>query len=67
MEDALKHTAELLHLCRRLHIPIIHTNVEFMPHGLDGGIFRRKIPLLQIFDKGKYNKNKILNVSNYSS
>ena len=53
VEDALKHTVELLHLCRRLQIPIIHTNVEFMPHGLDGGIFRRKIPLLEIFNKGK--------------
>lgn len=52
IEDALASTTRLLHLARRVGVPIIHTNVEFVPGGLNGGVFFRKIPLLRIFEKG---------------
>ena len=52
IEDALASTTRLLHLARRLGVPVIHTNVEFVPGGLNGGVFFRKIPLLRIFERG---------------
>jgi maleamate amidohydrolase len=52
IEDALASTIRLLHLARRSGVPVIHTNVEFLPGGLNGGVFFRKIPLLRIFEKG---------------
>lgn len=51
IEDALAATTRLLTLARRLGVPVIHTNVEFVPGGLNGGVFFRKIPLLRIFEK----------------
>ncbi|EKU20441.1 isochorismatase hydrolase, partial [Nannochloropsis gaditana CCMP526] len=52
VEDALASTKRLLALARRQRLPVVHTRVEFLPGGLDGGIFFRKLPLLKIFEKG---------------
>jgi maleamate amidohydrolase len=43
---------ELLGLCRRAGIPIIHTNVAYHDGGRDGGVFFRKVPALKIFERG---------------
>lgn len=37
MEEALAATARLLELARRKGVLVIHTNVEFLPGGLNGG------------------------------
>lgn len=37
---------------RAQNFPIVWTRVEFQPGGTDGGIFRRKVPALQIFERG---------------
>lgn len=37
VESALEATARLLHLARRKGVLVIHTNVEFLPGGLNGG------------------------------
>ena len=52
IEDALASTMRLLLQARCLGVPVIHTNVEFVPGGLNGGVFFRKIPLLRIFEEG---------------
>ena len=51
VEEALASTVRLLSLARRLRVLVIHTDVQFLPGGLNGGVFYRKIPLLKIFDK----------------
>ncbi|MFQ5547821.1 MAG: isochorismatase family protein [Woeseia sp.] len=43
---------ELLKAARSAGIPILHTNVSFTPNTADGGVFRKKLPLLQVFDRG---------------
>lgn len=52
VEEALAATRRLLELARRKGVLVIHTNVEFLPGGLNGGVFFRKIPLLRIFEQG---------------
>lgn len=52
VEEALAATQRLLELARRKGVLVIHTNVEFLPGGLNGGVFFRKIPLLRIFEQG---------------
>ncbi|MEM9048843.1 MAG: isochorismatase family protein [Pseudomonadota bacterium] len=44
--------AGLLGEARRLGIPIVHTEVRFMPGGADGGVFYRKVPALSVFEAG---------------
>jgi maleamate amidohydrolase len=43
---------DLLALCRRADIPIIHTNVAYHDGGRDGGVFFRKVPALKVFERG---------------
>jgi len=43
---------ELLTYARATGIPIFHTNVSYRPGSADGGIFRRKLPLLSVFEEG---------------
>lgn len=45
---------ELLRMCRQARIPIVHTNVEYEPGGLNGGVFFRKVPALRCFERGLY-------------
>jgi nicotinamidase-related amidase len=43
---------ELLTYARATGIPIFHTNVSYRPGSADGGVFRRKLPLLSVFEEG---------------
>ena len=43
---------ELLTYARAPGIPIFHSNVSYRPGSADGGIFRRKLPLLSVFEEG---------------
>jgi nicotinamidase-related amidase len=43
---------ELLEITRTAGIPIFHTNVRYRPGSPDGGMFRRKLPLLEVFEEG---------------
>lgn len=52
VQDALAATQRLLALARAKSVLVIHTNVEFLKGGLNGGVFYRKIPLLKIFEAG---------------
>ncbi len=52
VEDALASCARVLAAARQADIPVIHTNVEFIPGGFNGGIFFRKVPALKVFEKG---------------
>jgi maleamate amidohydrolase len=52
VEDALASNERLLAAARAAGIPVIFTNVEYMPGGADGGMFYRKVPALKLFDKG---------------
>jgi maleamate amidohydrolase len=42
----------LLEIAREAGIPIFHSNVSYRPGSPDGGRFRRKLPLLEVFEEG---------------
>jgi nicotinamidase-related amidase len=42
----------LLSAARKAGIPIIFTNVVYEPGGANGGLFYRKLPVLNVFDAG---------------
>lgn len=52
VEDVRDRCIELLEVCRTAEIPIFHTNVSYRPGSPDGGVFRRKLPLLKVFEAG---------------
>ncbi|WP_405220627.1 isochorismatase family protein [Lentisalinibacter sediminis] len=52
VEDTLVHCRKLLAGAREAGIPILHTNVAFMPGGIDGGVFYRKVGALRCLDRG---------------
>jgi maleamate amidohydrolase len=52
VEAALASNERLLTAARKAGVPVIFTNVEYVPGGADGGLFYRKIPALKCFDKG---------------
>lgn len=52
VEASLKVNETLLAAARKANIPVIFTNVEFMPGGIDGGHFYRKVKGLKCFDRG---------------
>jgi len=43
---------ELLGIAREAGIHIFHSNVSYRPGSPDGGMFRRKLPLLKVFEEG---------------
>lgn len=45
-------SGRLLDAARRGGCMVVHTRLELQPGGLDGGLFRRKVPALQIFESG---------------
>lgn len=51
-EDARRGCEELLGLCRRAGIQILHTNLAYEDGGRDGGVFFRKVPALKVFERG---------------
>jgi maleamate amidohydrolase len=52
VEDALASNERLLATARDAGIPVIFTNVVYEPGGANGGLFYRKIPVLNVFDAG---------------
>ncbi|PKB13461.1 maleamate amidohydrolase [Novosphingobium kunmingense] len=52
VEGALSSCKRLVAAAREAGVPVIFTNVEYEPGGLDGGVFYRKIPVLRVFDRG---------------
>ncbi len=53
VEDARAAAERLLCAARRAGIPVMHTNVEYEPGGIDGGVFFRKLPALASFERGR--------------
>ena len=45
--EAVKHAQAFYREARRLGVPIIHTQVHFLPGGDDGGVFVEKLPILR--------------------
>jgi maleamate amidohydrolase len=52
VEDALASNERLLTAARASSVPVIFTNVSYMPGGADGGMFYRKLPALKLFETG---------------
>jgi maleamate amidohydrolase len=52
VEDALASNERLLAAARQAGIPVLFTNVVYVPGGADGGVFYRKVPVLKVFDRG---------------
>jgi len=52
VEETLERCVELLGISRAAGIPVFHTNVSYRPGTADGGMFKRKLPLLEVFDQG---------------
>ncbi|MHA7819781.1 MAG: isochorismatase family protein [Erythrobacter sp.] len=46
---AVERMAELATLFRERDLPVIWTGVRYQPGGADGGLFYRKVPVLEIF------------------
>lgn len=51
-DSCLKSASKLLQEARRQHIPIFHTRVNFTPGSADGGVFMKKVPMLEVFTEG---------------
>ena len=52
VEAALASIERLVTAARTATIPVIFTRVVYEPGGADGGLFYRKIPVLNVFDAG---------------
>jgi maleamate amidohydrolase len=52
VEDALASNQHVLAVARKAGIPIIFTNVVYQPGGANGGLFYRKLPVLNVYDAG---------------
>ncbi|WP_063004417.1 isochorismatase family protein [Nocardia salmonicida] len=51
VEDAVR-AAAVVAQAREFGLPVIFTRVRFEPNGPDGGLFRRKVPVLRVFEQG---------------
>lgn len=51
-EDVLASNRRLLAAARAAGVPVVFTNVEYVPGGADGGVFYRKVPALSVFQQG---------------
>jgi len=51
-QKALSNAARLAPAARKAGIPVIFTEVKYLPGGLDGGAFYSKVPALSCFDAG---------------
>lgn len=52
VEVVLASCVELLGSVRKAGIPVFHTRVSYRPGTSDGGMFKRKLPMLEVFDEG---------------
>ena len=51
--EAVLQTAPLLSLARAHKVPVIYTRVLYNKHGLDGGLFVQKVPVLRKMVEGE--------------
>lgn len=51
-EDVMASNKRLLAVARAAGVPVVFTNVEYAPGGVDGGVFYRKVPALSVFQQG---------------
>lgn len=51
--DAVRASVDLLDIARRNGIPVVYTRVIYSHHGMDGGIFVRKVPVLRRMVEGE--------------
>jgi maleamate amidohydrolase len=52
VEDELASALRVLDAARTAGIPVIYTNVVYLPDGSDGGVFYKKVPVLENFVAG---------------
>ncbi len=52
VEDALAASLTLIDAARSAGLPVLFTRVSYQPGGVDGGLFRRKVPALRVFEEG---------------
>ncbi|QLY28782.1 isochorismatase family protein [Nocardia huaxiensis] len=52
VEDAVRAAARLVDRARAHGYPVVFTRVAYRPGSTDGGLFRRKIPTLAVFEEG---------------
>jgi nicotinamidase-related amidase len=52
VEDAVAAAARVIAAARAAGVPVLHTRVRYQKGGADGGVFRRKVPSLWVFDEG---------------
>ncbi|WP_396449480.1 isochorismatase family protein [Actinomadura sp.] len=52
VEGALAASVSLIGAGRAAGLPVLFTRVSYRPGGVDGGLFRRKIPALRVFEEG---------------
>jgi len=52
VDDALSSALRIRGAARAAGIPVIYTNVVYQEGGVDGGVFYRKIPSLEVFVSG---------------
>ncbi|QKW33964.1 isochorismatase family protein [Actinomadura sp. NAK00032] len=52
VEDALAAAVTLIGAARGAGVPVLFTRVSYQPGGADGGLFRRKVPALRVFEEG---------------
>ncbi|WP_433655012.1 isochorismatase family protein [Nocardia sp. CA-128927] len=50
VDAAVRAAAEIVSQARYSGLPVIFTRVRFEPGGPDGGLFRRKVPALRVFE-----------------
>ena len=52
VEDALASALRIREVARSAGVPVIYTNVVYQEGGVDGGMFFRKVPALEVFVAG---------------
>lgn len=52
VESAFESARRVVHAARAARVPVVFTGVRFVPGGVDGGVFYRKVPSLRLFDAG---------------
>lgn len=52
VESALESCERLISAARDSGVPVIFTKVEYAADGIDGGMFYRKVPALEVFQSG---------------
>jgi len=52
VEPALASALRIRDAARGAGVPVFYTNVVYHPGGADGGVFRRKLPALEVFEAG---------------